>query len=92
MASASRSLVLDLLEGLADKGADQQRPAPPRGCRAPRVEQKLLVDLARGRAVAAYDVVGEDLELRLGIELRLFGQQQRPAICLPSVFCAPGGR
>ena len=29
------------------------------------VEQQILVDLARGRAVAADHVVGEDLKLRL---------------------------
>ncbi len=43
----------------------------------PQVEDRLVVHLADGGAVRALDVVGEDLELRLGVDLRVVGQQQR---------------
>ncbi len=41
-----------------------------------QVEQRRCVELPHGRAVAAFDVVGVDLELRLGIDLGFFRQQQ----------------
>ena len=43
---------------------------------AAQIEDRVLVELADGGAVAALDVVGEDLELRLGVDLRVVGQQQ----------------
>ena len=42
-----------------------------------QIEQQVLVERARGRAVAALHVVGEDLQLRLVVGLGLLGQQQR---------------
>ena len=42
-----------------------------------QIEQQILVELGRGRAVAADDVVGIDLELGLGIELGIRRQHQR---------------
>ncbi len=43
----------------------------------PQVEHRFVVDLAHRGAMRALDVVGEDLELRLGVDLRILGQQQR---------------
>ena len=40
------------------------------------VEQQILVEIGAGRAVAADDVVGVDLELGLGIELGVRRQHQ----------------
>ncbi len=89
----AQRLVLDLLERLADEGLDQQRAGLRLGDAARlEIEQQILVDLAGGRAVAADHVVGEDLKLGLGIELGRSDSSSAPAICLPSVFCAPGGR
>ena len=42
-----------------------------------QVEHRVLVELADRRAVRALHVVGEDLELRLRVDLRVVGQQQR---------------
>ena len=41
-----------------------------------QVEQRLLVELADRRAVRALHVVGVDLQLRLGVDLRVVGEQQ----------------
>ena len=41
-----------------------------------QIEQRVVVQVAGGRAVAAFHVVGIDLQLRLGVDLRLVGQQQ----------------
>ena len=74
----AQRLVLDALERLADKGLDQQRAGLRlRDAARLEIEQKILVDLAGGRAVAADHVVGEDLKLGLGIELGRLGQEQR---------------
>ena len=74
----AQALMLDALDRLADKGLDQQRPGLSLGDAARlEIEQQLLVDLARGRAMAAHHVVGEDLKLGLGIELRRLREQQR---------------
>ena len=53
------------------------RLAPLQAAR-PQVEQRLVVELADRGAVRALDVVGEDLELRLGVDLRVVREQQRP--------------
>ena len=50
------------------------RPMP----RARRIEQRVLVELADGRAVRALHVVGEDLELRLRVDLRVVGRAAAP--------------
>ena len=42
-----------------------------------QVEDRLVVELADRRAVRALHVVGEDLELRLGVDRRAVGQEQR---------------
>ena len=42
-----------------------------------QVEHRVFVELADRRAVRALHVVGEDLELRLGVDLRVVGEQQR---------------
>jgi hypothetical protein len=43
----------------------------------PQVEQRVLVELPDRRPVRALHVVGEDLELRLGVDRRVVGEQQR---------------
>ena len=42
-----------------------------------QVEHRVVVELPDRRAVRALHVVGEDLELRLGVDLRVVGEQQR---------------
>ena len=41
------------------------------------IEERLIVELTHGRAVRALDVVGENLELRLRVDLRILREQQR---------------
>ena len=41
-----------------------------------QVEDRLVIELADGRTVGTADVVGEDLELRIGVDNRVVGQQQ----------------
>ena len=41
-----------------------------------QIEKRVFLDLADGRAVRAFHVVGVDFELRLGVDLRLIGKQQ----------------
>ena len=56
-----------------------------------QIEQLLGVELADGGAVRALDVVGEDLELRLGVDVRLVGSAAGcGSDCAESVSCAPG--
>ena len=43
---------------------------------AGQIEHRLAVELADGGAMRALDVVGENLELRLGVDVRFRGQQQ----------------
>ena len=58
-----------------------------------QVEDRVLVELADRRAVRALHVVGEDLELRLGVDLRVVGQQQRSGWSASRRSSArPGGR
>jgi len=45
--------------------------------RARSIEQKILVEIARGRAMAALHVVGENLQLRLVVGLGVVGEHQR---------------
>src|SRR5262245_35599415 len=70
--------MLDALDRLADKGLNQQSAGLfLRDAAGLEVEQQILIDLPRGRAVAAHHVIGEDLKLRLRIELSRLGQQKR---------------
>ena len=58
--------MIDALDRLADKGLDQKRAGLNlRNAARFEIKQQILVDLARGRAMAADHVVGEDLKLRL---------------------------
>ena len=52
------------------EGLDQHAPRLVRAGmpRAREIEQRVLVEIADRRAVAAFDVVGEDFELGLGID------------------------
>ena len=52
------------------------RPMPPADAAGAQVEDRVLIELADGRPVGALHVVGIDLELRLGVDLRLVGEQQ----------------
>ena len=70
--------MLDALHRLADEGLDQQRLGfLGRNAARLEVEQQVLVEVARGGAVAALHVVGEDFELRLVVGLGGLRQQQR---------------
>ena len=70
--------MLDALDRLADEGLDQQRLGLlGRNAARHEIEQQVLVERARGRAVAALHVVGEDFELRLVVGLGRLREQQR---------------
>ena len=68
---------LHAVEALAGEGIEQQLA---RGhlvdAARTQIEQRVLLDLADGRAVRALHVVGVDLQLRLGVDLRVIGEQQ----------------
>ena len=73
-----------LLEALDQLGHEALDHEPRRGAlvqpaRA-QVEELLLVDLRDGRGVGAADVVGEDLEARDRVGVRLLGEQQVAAL------------
>ena len=70
--------MLDAFHRLADESLDQQRLGLLlRDAAGLEIEQQILVERARGRAVAALHVVGVDFELRLVVGLGIVGQQQR---------------
>ncbi len=74
----AQPVVDDRFDRLADERLDQQRlRLLLRQAAGAQVEQQALVQRARGRAVTAGDVVGENLELRLVVGLGLVRQQQR---------------
>src|SRR5207248_758861 len=62
---------------LAGEGVGEQAPRrlAPEAAR-PQVEERVLVELTDGGAVRALHVVGEDLQLRLGIDDRALGNDQ----------------
>ena len=60
-----------------------------RNAAAGHVEERVAVELADRRAVGAFDVVGEDFELGLGVDRRRAREQQAlEATARASVFCA----
>ena len=64
---------------------------PPRRGRGSQVEHFVAVELADGRAVRALHVVGEDLELRLGVDARLGRSAAGCGSTAPNrCCCAPG--
>src|SRR6476646_7561766 len=69
------------LERLEHVGGERVREEAPRqligDAARLQVEERGLVDLPDRRAVRALHVVGEDLELRLGVDVRRVGKQQR---------------
>src|SRR5215831_5688692 len=69
---------LDRLEHVGGERVGEQ-PTRQRVGDASRlqIEERGLVDLSHGRAVRALHVVGEDLELRLRVDVRGVGEQQR---------------
>src|SRR3546814_2531281 len=70
----------DVVHALGQEGLDQHgaggslRDAP-----GAQVEERAVVEVAGGGAMAADDVVGIDLQFRLGVDLGLVGQQQHLA-------------
>ena len=75
----AQAIIGDLLDGLTDEGLDQQRLGLLFGQAARlQVEQQAVIERAGGGAMAAGDVVGKDLELRLVVGFRFVGQQERP--------------
>ena len=69
----------DLFDRFAHESLDQQRLGLLLGQAArPQIEQQAVVERAGGGAVAAGDVVGEDLELGLVVGLGFVREQQRP--------------
>ena len=77
--SASRSgSNLHPLENLTGERVDQHvARVGKRQTPGAQVEDRLVVQLADRRAVRALHVVSEDLELRLGVDRRVVGQEQR---------------
>ena len=70
--------MLDRLDHFGGERLDQQRLRLLfRNAAGHQIEFELVVERAGGGAVAALDVVGKDLELRLAVGLRAVGQQQR---------------
>src|SRR2546425_4528276 len=59
-------------EGLRQQAAGIRLADAPRA----KIKERLRVDLPDRRPVRALDIVGVDLELRLGVDHRFFGQQK----------------
>jgi hypothetical protein len=71
------ALVLDLLDRLVDEGEHEQALGlVPGDAARGEVEERVIVGSTAGRAVRAFDVVGVDLELGLGEELRGLVEQE----------------
>ena len=74
----ARALVLDRVHRLGQERADQDRARRLlRDAAAAQVEQLVGVQLADRGAVAAFHVVGINLELRLAVDLGVAAEQQR---------------
>ena len=71
---------LDVGQGIVGKGKHQQGPRFGLGNSAgAQVKQGVGIQLAHGAPVGALDVVGKNLQLRLGVYLRTVVQKQ---VCL----------
>ena len=67
----------DRFDHIVREGMHQQLPGQSLSDAArAQIKQLRFVELADGRAVVALDVVGVNFELRLGVDFRIFGQQQ----------------
>ena len=74
----THALMADRLEGLGDEGGDQHGLGLGLGNAArAQIEEMVVIDIARGRAMAADDIIGIDLELGLGVELGRLREKQR---------------
>ncbi len=74
------ALMGDQVEGFADEGGDEQRLGfGGRDAARHQIEEMVMVQVARGGAMAADHVIGEDFKLGLGIEFGGFRQQERVA-------------
>ena len=70
---------LDDFDRLANKRLDQHVPRLlTRNAAGEQIEQRRLVEIADRGAMAAFDVVGEDFELGLGVDR---GASRRAADC-----------
>ena len=66
--------VLHGVERVGGEGLDQHAPRLGLGDAAgAEIEERVLVEIADRGAVAAFHVVGEDLELGLGVDMRRGG-------------------
>ena len=71
-------LDLDAADDVVGEGEGQQAAGLVQADAArAQVEDRFVVELADRGAVRAFHVVGEDLQLRLGVDGRVVGQQQR---------------
>ena len=75
----------------AEREGEQIARRSLRQAAALQIEDFVGVELSDGRAVRALDVVGEDLELRLGVDTR-FGRQQQIAARLRRIGALRAGR
>ena len=76
--SVAQAGVFDRLDRFADERLDHQRLGLLlRDAARLQIEQQIVVERARGRAVPAQHVVGEDFQLRLVVGLGLLREQQR---------------
>src|SRR4051812_10746516 len=70
-------LLAGAVDRVGDEGAGEEGLRLGFGYSTARhVEEGAAVELADGRAVGAFDVVGEDLELGLGVDRRAPGEEQ----------------
>ena len=75
----------DLADDVLGEAVSEQRPRPlRREAAALQVKDLVALQLPDRRAVRALDVVGENLELRLGVDLGL-GRKQEVLVELPGV-------
>lgn len=65
----AQACILDPVERVGGEGGDQHLPRLGHwNSAAFEIEQRRLIEIAYGRAVAAFDVVGQDVELGLGVD------------------------
>ena len=75
---AADRIICNRIECFGQEGAHQDRPRLRVGdAAAAQIEQLLSIQFTHRRAMAAFDVVGENLQLRLGIDFGVGRQQQR---------------
>src|SRR5436305_1431835 len=79
--------LLDRFEHVGGEGVGQQLPRQiPTHTTTLHIEERLLIESPNRRAVRALHVVGEDLQLRLRVDLGLAGEKQGVVRLLPVRF------